>query len=257
MDRQNITVEEGFESQNIQELPRINLADYLTRLLENWVIILVLMVLSSYLLWGYTFSLNDPVYSATSQIYVLDTSVSVSMANLQFGSYIMDDYMQVFDIWEVHDEVRRNLELDYNYAQMRSMLNVTNPSGTRMLLITASSTDPGEAADLANEYAEVVSDYIANTMKMDRPTIMSVALEPTAPSNWHGIKSLAIAAGVGMLLGMAIVFVVTIADDKIKTAEDVRRNTGWTTLAVIPDNIAFEQKRKGRKHRKETANERD
>ena len=191
--------------------------------------------------WTYVFGYQKPMYRASSRIYVINTDTSINMANLQLGSYMMDDYKEVFEIWEVHDEVRRNLDLPYGYGQLRSMLKVTNPPGTRMLVITASSRVPEEAANIANEYAQVVSNYIADTMKMDKPTLMSVALVPVSPYNWHGLWSWILAAVIGVLVGAVVVFFMMLMDDKIRTAEDIRRYTGWTTLAVLPENENLEK----------------
>ena len=48
-------------------------------------------------------------------------------------------------MWEVHEKVISNLDLDYTYTDMASMLSVTNTSDTRMLDITVTNPDPEEA----------------------------------------------------------------------------------------------------------------
>lgn len=50
-----------------------------------------------------------------------------------------------------------NLNLPYNYEEMRGMLTVTNDADTRMLDITITSPSAEEAAMIANEYADVAS----------------------------------------------------------------------------------------------------
>ena len=61
------------------------------------------------------------------------------------------------------------------------MLTVTNDADTRMLDITITSPSAEEAAMIANEYADVASRYIEETMSTDRPNIMSTALVPVNP----------------------------------------------------------------------------
>ena len=75
----------------------------------------------------------------------------------------------------------RARDLPYSYSTMRSRLSVVNASDTRMLDITFTSPSAEEAAEVANEYAKVVSQYIADTMSTDKPNIMSVALVPSNP----------------------------------------------------------------------------
>ena len=137
-------------------------------------------------------------------------------------------------MWEVHEEVISNLNLPYSYSQMRSMLSVVNDNDTRMLDITVTSADPQEAADIANEYAQVASQYIADTMATDKPNIMSVALVPSNPVSPNRSRNIVLGFLLGGMLAAGIITVRMIMDDKYKTAEEIRRYTGLATLAVVP-----------------------
>ena len=213
----------------------IDLLEYLYRLLASWKLIVLFAVVFG--IFGHFYGVHEvtPMYRATSTIYVVGTDTVLSYSNIQLGSYMMSDYIKVFDIWEVHEKVRQELNLEgYSYNMLRGMISVKNDNGTRMLDITAVSPDPQTAADVANAYARVVSDYIADTMRMDRPSIMSVALVPTNPFNISYTSNTMKFLLAGIVLACGIVFVQMLLDDKIKTAEDVTRYTGLTNLAVVP-----------------------
>ena len=117
---------------------------------------------------------------------------------------------------------------------MRKNLSVTNTSNTRMLDITVTSANPDEAAAIANEYAKVASDFIAETMSTDKPNIVSVALVPSNPVSPSMVRNVAIGFLAGVVLAAAIVTIRMLLDDKIKTAEDIRRYTGLVNLAIVP-----------------------
>ena len=188
------------------------------------------------------------MYQATSTIYVLCRRDSaINMSDLQIGTALTSDYIKVFKMWEVHEEVISNLNLPYSYAQMRSMLSVANESGTRMLDITVTSPSPTEAAAIANEYAKVASQYIADTMATDKPNIMSVALVPANPVSPNKTRNIMLGFMLGLVLGAGIVTLRMLADDTYKTAEDIRKYTGLATLAVIPiENEPDEKKSKNK-----------
>ena len=137
-------------------------------------------------------------------------------------------------MWEVHEAVISNLGLPYSYSKMRSMLSVVNASDTRMLDITITSPSPTEAAAIANEYAEVVSQYIADTMATDKPSIMSVALAPTNPVSPNKTRNIMMGFLLGGILAAGIITVRMLINDTYKSAEDIRRYTGLVTLAIIP-----------------------
>lgn len=80
------------------------------------------------------------MYKATATIYVVSRNDSVlNFSDLQVGSELTSDYIKVFEMWEVHEKVISNLDLDYTYTDMASMLSVTNTSDTRMLDITVTN----------------------------------------------------------------------------------------------------------------------
>ena len=227
----------------------IDLVDLFYRLLANWKLILIMGLVFALAFGAYTIYFVTPMYRATSIIYVLSPESILNVSTLQLGTALTSDYIKVFDMWEVHDEVAKNLNLDYSYTEMRNMLSITNDTGTRMLDISVTSPSPKEAADMANEYAKVVSSYIGETMATDKPNLMSVALEPTNPVSPSRVRNIAIGFILGALLAAAIVTVRFLLDDKFKTAEDIRQYTGMVTLAVVPieeEELDRDSKKKNR-----------
>lgn len=213
----------------------IDLVELFFRLLAAWKLIAALCLLGALLAFGYTRYFVTPLYKATSTIYVLarkDSAINVS--DLQIGTALTQDYIKVFSMWEVHEQVISNLDLPYSYGYMKNHLTITNTTNTRMLDIAFTSPDPQEAADVANEYAKVSSAFMAETMSTDKPNIVSVALTPSNPVSPSLTKNVAIGFMVGAILSVGIVFLQMILDDKIKTAEDIRRYTGLVNLAIVP-----------------------
>ena len=213
----------------------IDLVELMYRLLASWKMIVAAAVALAVAFGFYTLCFVTPMYEATATIYVLSPSDSaIDMSDLQIGTALTSDYLKVFQMWEVHEGVISNLGLPYDYEQMRDMLSVKNDADTRMLDITITSPSPTEAASIANEYAEVVSDYIAQTMSTDRPNMVSSALVPANPVSPNKTRNILLGFIIGALIGVGIITVRMLLDDKYKTAEDIRKYTGLVTLAVIP-----------------------
>ena len=183
----------------------------------------------------YVFAIATPIYEATSQLYVVNSQDSVvNLSDLQIGSYLASDYQWIFKTWEVNQLVIENLQLPYSVEEIKEMLTVTNPSNTRILLLTFASENAAEAAAVANEYAVVASQYISDYMLTTKPSIISIALEPLKPARPK--KLLVVAVGT-LLAGIVCVWCLFIAflySDKIKTADDVKKHMGTEPLAVIP-----------------------
>ena len=234
--------------QSDQDEVEIDLIDLAFNLLANWKLIVCLCLICTVAVGIFTIYLVTPQYRATSIIYVLGNSDSaINLSDLQIGNALTKDYVKVFKMWEVHEEVISNLNLPYSYKQMKDMLSVTNDSDTRMIDITITSPDPKEAALIANEYAKVASQFIADTMSTDKPNIVSVALIPSNPSSPSLSKNVIMGFLMGAVLSCSYVVIRFILDDKYKTTDDVFKYTGMTSLAVIYKEPA-EQKQTTRRH---------
>ena len=222
----------------------VDLMEVLFRLLGGWKLIVALSLAGALIAGLYTHYMVTPMYEATAHIYVVNRNDSViNMADLQIGSALTSDYLRAFDMWEVQEQVISNLDLPYTYSRLRKYLRVRNPSNTRIIDITYSSPDPREAADIANEYAAVGCQYIADTMSTGKPNVMSVALYPNNPVSPKLSNNVMMGFAVGAVLACAIVIIQMMADDKYKSAEDIRRYTGLTTLAVVPIEESMEAER--------------
>ncbi len=238
-----------------EDADEIDLVEMAYRMLAKWKLILCLALIGALVTGVYTIGFVTPLYEATSTIYVLSRSDSaINFSDLQLGNALTQDYIKVFQMWEVHEEVISNLNLPYTYRQMREMLSIKNDANTRMLDITVTSASPEEAAAMSNEYAKVASEYIADTMATDKPNIMSVALVPANPVSPSITKNILIGFILGCIIACGYVAVTFLLDDKFRTAEDIRKYTGLNTLAVVPIDSYDDMKQNARKKNEKHSN---
>jgi capsular polysaccharide biosynthesis protein len=213
----------------------IDLTELIYRLLDKVKYIILFSLLFALAAGVYALYIQTPMYEATAKLYVMSPSDSaINLSDLQIGTYLTNDYQEVFKTWEVHEMVVKNLGLPYTYDEMQDMLTVTNPTDTRILYITVTSADPDEATNIANEYASVAQKYISSTMATEQPNVLSVALRPTQPASPNKTKSVLIGLVLGLFLSIAVITVQFVMDDKIKTADDISKYAGLATLAIIP-----------------------
>lgn len=242
------------EPMNMEESDSdIDLVELLFHLLDRIRFILLFAVLGAALSAAYTFFLITPIYEATSKLYVLNSSDSaLNLSDLQVGTYLASDYIEVFKTWEVHEMVISDLGLNYSYSHLQNMLTIENPSGTRILYITIQSPSAEEAAAIANEYANVAIKYIASTMSTEEPNIMSVALVPTNPAYPSKTRNIILGFVIGFLVAVGWLTTRFVMDDKIKSVDDIRKYSSLPILAVVPvlESVAAEKKQIGKARKK-------
>ena len=219
----------------------IDWASLIFRLLENihWILLTAFICAGATGLYVMTYV--TPIYQATSKIYIAGSEATISLSDIQLGSSLATDYQEAFSIWHVHEMVDTRLGLDYSYDKLADMVSVYSPSGSHILYINIKSADPEEAKLLADTYAEVVQDFIAEKMELRRPQLIQVAETPTRPISPNIKSSIITAFLVGGLLAAAFIIFLYLLDDKIRTSDDIEKTTGLATLGIL---MKQEQKNK-------------
>lgn len=203
------------------------------RLLENVHWILLTAFVFAIAVGVYEKTSVTPIYQATSKIYIAGSESTISLADLQLSTSLAVDYQETFKIWHVHEMVDERLGLDYDYSKLAGMISVNNPAGSHFLYINIQSPDPDEAKLLADTYADVVQDFIANKMELRRPQVLEKAQRPYRPV-FPNIRSAVIKAFIaGLLVASAVIALIFLLDDKIRTGDDVEKATGLATLGEV------------------------
>ncbi len=199
-----------------------------------WMIILV-TILGLGIASGVTMLFMKPVYKSTSIMYVLTKTTSItSLADVQMGTQLTQDYMVVITSRPVVETVIENLGLNMSYEQLKGNISVNNPTNTRFLEITVSNHDAFLAKKITDELADVSAERMAEVMDTQKPNIMDYGQIPDHPSEPSPVKNAIIGALLGFVLICGILTVMYILNDSIKTADDIEKYLGLETLGLIP-----------------------
>lgn len=183
----------------------------------------------------YNFFIATPVYDATSRLFILSQSTSItSLADIQVGSSLTLDYMELIKSRPVVDQVIKNAGLKMDYEELSEKVTLTNPAETRILSINVRDESAYEAARIANEFAVVAQKQISEIMKTDEPTIAEQAYVAEHPIKPEKARNILIAFLLGAFLSALVTIVIRLMDDTIEGQEDVERYLLLNTLAVVP-----------------------
>lgn len=217
------------------EETEIDLVDLFYALLDHIKWILLAAIACAVIMFAVDTFVKKPTYQATSKLYVLNSKESaISLSDLQIGSQLTSDYIEVFKNWPVHEAVLQELGWDMTYSQIQNMIKVSNPTGTRILYITATAGSPEDAKLLADTYANVARSFISEKMDTQQPSVFSEALIPTTKSSPQKSKDLIMGFLVGAVLAAAVIIVLHLMNDNIRTAEDVTNKLGMPLLGMVP-----------------------
>lgn len=213
----------------------IDLGALFFELLGHWKMIMLSAVLTGVIGLVISLFLLTPQYESTSELYVLSKSTSItSLADIQMGTNLTNDYMVVVKGRPVLEQVISNLELEENYEQLSEKVALNNPSDSRILQITVTDPDSNRAKSIADEIAEVASRFISAKMDQDPPTIISYGYADGEPVSPNVLMNTAVGVLIGAFIAMAIVVITYLLNDTIMNAEDVERKLGLNLLGTLP-----------------------
>ena len=223
------------KSDNYDDYLDIDLVELFYAILSRWTIILLTTVVLATLGYCYGRFVVTPVYSSNSALYVLSKSTSItSMADIQVGANLTNDYMVVIKGRPVLEQVIENLGLEMSYDTLKNKVSVTNESNTRILNISVRDHDIKLAKVIADEIANVSSSFISEKMDQDPPTILQYGYTDTERVNRSPNSFALIGAIAGLVISVGIAVLLYLLNDKIMTPEDLEKRTGLNTLATLP-----------------------
>lgn len=194
-----------------------------------------------------------PTYTSTSSMLVLSKEESLtSMADLQLGTQLASDYQVFIKSTPVMEQVIENLDLNMSAGGLKNSISIANPSGTRILNISVTSTNPELAKKIVDELTSVSSEYIGDKMEVIPPKIVEEGQMPTYKDGPNVKRNALLGLLAGLAISAGIVCLFAMLNDSIKTEDDIARYLGISTLATIPDRKDYigGKKSKGKSKKK-------
>lgn len=234
---------------------QIDLVELFHALKKRMLLVVAAGVAGALIALAYTQLLVIPTYSATATMLVLTKETTLtSLADLQIGSQLTNDYSRLVMSHTVLQEVIDNLGLDMDYHTLEDNITISNPEDTRIMEITVTDPDPETARALAEEVGTVSAGFIGEQMEIVPPKIIEDVELPTEPISPDLRRNIMMGALVGIVLVAGIICVMVVMDDTIKSTDDIVQYLGVPALAVIPDRRDYisgqENWKKGKKKKR-------
>lgn len=183
--------------------------------------------------------LMTPMYTSSTKIYVLSKQNSEAMSynDLQMSTQLAEDCAALIKSRTVTREVIKNLGLNMTEDELADCVSIGDTSGSgRVIEIAVTYPDALMAQKLADNIREVASDNFVEIMDLQAVNTVEDANLPKAPSSPSVKKYTLLGLLGGIVLAAAVVVIVHITNDKIRTQDDVEKYLGLSVLGVIPDS---------------------
>ena len=240
-------------NQRTEHTDEIDLLELLSALLRRWWAIVLAILITGFAAFGYTYFLVDPLYQASTLLYVNNsdisvgsTSFSISNADLTAAQKLVDTYVVILESRTALNEVIEEAGLGYTYEELSEMISASAVNSTEVFEIVVTSKSASEAERIANTIADVLPDKIADIVAGSDVRIVDYAVVPSHRSSPSYTRNTAIGMLIGAVLSAAVIILMYMFDENIRS-EDYLTQTypDIPLLAVIPDMTAGKQRSGG------------
>lgn len=187
-----------------------------------------------------TYFVITPNYSSQAQLIVRlpqneTTNVNDINGNLQMINTYKDLIKSDTVMNEVQQRMKREHDSDLTIEALGSSVSVTQSQNSQMFSIVSKVTDPIVAQNIANQTALVFQEQAKDMLNVDKITIISSAIANVNPVSPNDKLNLIIGAVLGIMLGIAVAFILELFDKTIKDDSFVEDELGFTILGVVPN----------------------
>lgn len=228
----------------------MELSDYIRIIRKYWVL-LVAATLVGVGAGAIASIAQTPTYAASTQVFVSVQSGESTLDLAQGNTYTLSrvqTYANLVDSQRVLDGVIAALDLEVERDALDSRISATSLPETTIIQINATSSDPAEAAALADATAASLAttvDEIESRPDLASPVQLAVVEEasiPSAPVSPRTTVNVTLGAFIGLALAAGFALLREILDTRIRNERDVRA----VTDAPILGAIAYDPKAKQR-----------
>ncbi|MBD8013362.1 YveK family protein [Planococcus wigleyi] len=185
-----------------------------------------------------SFLVLTPMYQTSTQILVnqeASEAAQLTNQNIQTDLQLINTYSVIIKSPAILDEVSSQLDLDMSVEQLNEKITVSTAENSQVVNVTVQDEDPAQAVDIANTTAKVFESEISDLMSVDNVSILSPAVlkENPSPVAPNPMLNMAIAAVIGLMLGVGIAFLLEYLDTTIKDQQDIEDILGVPMLGII------------------------
>ena len=230
MEKDNIKKQEG----DNESIDLMHIVSVLWK--RAWIIVLC-GILAAAMAFSWATFMIAPQYSSSVMMYV-NNSLSIgniSAAQISLSRSLVDTYIVILNNRTTLNKVIENTGLNYSAGQLSGMINIGSVNNTEVIRVTVTAGNPYDAQILANEIAVVLPQRVSEIIEGTSVKVIDEAVVSTAKVSPNITRYTAIRMILGMALACAVLIVIDLLDNRIRSEEYILQNYDLPILAKIPD----------------------
>ncbi len=223
----------------------ISLTDIIEILKRNFIFIVATVLVFSLSSFFITKFFIPKSYTAKVSLYVETNNdenekQGTNIVNEQtYAQNLVATYIKMLNTNTFYSELSETLNGKYTAKQLSKMISFIGDDETEIFEAKVVTNSPSESKKIADTVGEIAPETISRLKSKATLKIVDYAQLPDTQSAPNTTKNVLMAFAIGLVLSLAISFLRSFLDKKIKYNEDMTMLGDFPILAAIPkfDNI--------------------
>ena len=217
----------------------VDLREYFGIVKKRFWIVALITIIAVVVSGVISFFMLNPVYEAKSTLIVNteknEETQMITGDQFNVTQKLAVTYGEIIKSRSVLEAVIKNLNLDDSYEDLVNNITVSPVKDTQIISISVQDTNKEKARDIANEIPKVFKKEAKRITKANDIQVIDKAILPQNPIKPNKMMNMAIAAVLGAMIGLFVVFLIEYLDNKLKTPQDIEKYLGLSVLGVVPN----------------------
>lgn len=200
------------------------------------VLLIPALAIAATAFWSYIMLV--PIYATSAQILVnteQGDAIRIDNQTIETDLKLINTYNDIVKSPVILDKVIELENLDMAADELTDKITVENNEESQVISITVVDESLETAVRIANTTAEVFQSEIPLLMDVNNVSILTPAVEksgqqPIAPNT---LLNIAIAAGVGLVLGIAAAILLNYLDNTLKNESDINEYLNIPVVGIV------------------------
>lgn len=177
-------------------------------------------------------------YVNNSSVSIGSTSVSITSSDIAASQSLVKTYSVLLRNRTTLNEIIHKENLSYTYEELYDMVHATSVNDTEVLQVQVISTDPYEAARIANRIAEVLPERITEIIEGSSMEVVDTAVVNLKKISPSITKYTALGLAIGILLSGLLLAILAVLDDTVHDEDYILHAYDYPILAKVPNLVS-------------------
>lgn len=224
----------------------ISLVKVFEMILKLWWVVLVFAVVVAFGAFSISEFLMTPLYTSSSKVYVSNNSSgavqTINAADINTRKMLVNTYIEILSGDDFLNEVASEFNKKYEGkwaiggGTIKSGLKMGSANETEVLSIKYSDTSPEKAKAVLSMILSKAPSEVKDVIRGDcAVSVIDNASLPRTISYPDTRTNTIVGLFIGIVLGIAVIFIRELLDNRIKDDEDLKKKYDVAILGIIPN----------------------